>query len=46
MKDHGFVAYDIHLALNRPLDGALAQIDIVFVKEYGPFRRDHSWRAF
>jgi len=46
MKDHGFVAYDIHLALNRPLDGALAQIDIVFVKEYGPFRKDHSWRAF
>lgn len=45
MKDHGFVAYDIILAVNRPLDSALGQIDMVFVKEYGRFRGDHSWRG-
>lgn len=43
MKDHGFVAYDIILGWNRPLDNALGQIDIVFVQENGMFRRDHSY---
>jgi FkbM family methyltransferase len=43
MKDHNFVAYDIFGGRNRPLDGALAQIDIAFVREDGMFRRDHSY---
>ena len=43
MKALGFVAYDIVLGWNRPLDNALGQVDIVFVKEAGRFRRDHSF---
>jgi FkbM family methyltransferase len=43
MKNHGFVAYDIILGWNRPLDNALGQIDIVFVKDIGMFRQDHSY---
>lgn len=43
MKQHGFVAYDIVLGWNRPLDNALGQIDIIFVKENGQFRQDHSY---
>lgn len=43
MKNHGFVAYDIILGWNRPLDNALGQIDIVFVKDKGMFRQNHSY---
>jgi FkbM family methyltransferase len=43
MKDRGFVAWDIILGWNRPLDNALGQIDIVFVAEEGDFRADHSY---
>lgn len=43
MKQHGFVAYDIYGASVRPLDGALGQVDIAFVKESGIFRLDHSY---
>ncbi len=43
MKKKGFVAYDISSGHNRPLDNALAQIDMVFVKENGPFRKYHFW---
>jgi FkbM family methyltransferase len=43
MKGHGFVAYDLFGGQNRPLDGALAQIDIVFVKENGFLRKDHFY---
>jgi FkbM family methyltransferase len=43
MKEQGFVAFDIVPGWNRPLDGALGQVDIVFVKEQGRFRRDHSF---
>ena len=43
MKILGFVAYDIVLGWNRPLDNALGQIDIVFVKEAGMFRQNHSY---
>lgn len=43
MKSKGFVAYDIVGGKTRPLDGALAQIDIVFVKENGRFRQSHYW---
>lgn len=43
MKDRGFVAWDIIVGWNRPLDNALGQIDIVFVPEEGRFRVDHSY---
>jgi len=29
--------------MDRPLDNALGQIDIVFVKDKGMFRQDHSY---
>ncbi|NQT26261.1 FkbM family methyltransferase [candidate division KSB1 bacterium] len=43
MKRYDFVAYDMIFGWNRPLDNALGQIDIVFVKEKGMFRKDHSF---
>ena len=43
MKERGFVVYDIFHGHNRPLDNALAQVDMVFVKEYGRFRLNHNW---
>jgi hypothetical protein len=43
MKDIGFVPYDIFDFLHRPLDGALSQVDMVFVREDGPFRQDHAF---
>lgn len=43
MKDIGYVVYDIVSGINRPLDYALGQKDLVFVKEYGIFRQSHSW---
>ncbi|MBF0276521.1 MAG: FkbM family methyltransferase [SAR324 cluster bacterium] len=43
MKNHGFVAYDFFGGHNRPFDGALAQIDVVFVKEFGVFRKEHFY---
>ena len=38
MKARGFVVYDICGFLYRPLDGALASMDIAFVKEGSAFR--------
>ena len=43
MKNRDFVAYDIILGWNRPLDNALGQIDIVFVRDKGMLRQDHSY---
>jgi FkbM family methyltransferase len=43
MKELGFVAYDICGFLYRPLDGALAQADMVFVREQGRFRESHEF---
>jgi FkbM family methyltransferase len=43
MKARGFVPYDIVGRQYRPLDGALSQVDIAFVKEDGPFRRHHFY---
>jgi FkbM family methyltransferase len=43
LKELGFVAYDICGFLYRPLDGALAQADFVFVREDGRFRQSHAW---
>lgn len=43
MRERGFVAYDIFGGHTRPLDGALAQIDMAFVREDGRFRQNHSY---
>lgn len=43
MKSQGFAAYDIVDLAYRPIDAALWQIDMVFVKESGQFRRDSSY---
>ena len=45
MRSKGFVVYDIIPGWNRPLDDALGQCDIVFVREHGQFRRDHSYMS-
>lgn len=45
MKQFGFVAYDICGFLYRPLDDALCQVDLVFVRENGLFRRSHVFAA-
>jgi len=39
MDARGFVAYDVFNNLYRPIDGALAQLDIVFVKQNGFMRQ-------
>jgi FkbM family methyltransferase len=41
MKERGFVTYDIFGGYVRPLDKALAQVDIAFVKEKGQFRKSN-----
>jgi len=43
MRSKGFVPYDIYGLQYRPLDGALSQIDIAFVKEDGQFRTSHHY---
>jgi len=45
MKDRGFVVYDIVSGFQRPLDGALAQTDVAFVKENGMFRKSHAYEV-
>ena len=44
MAERGFVPYDILGLLYRPLDGALCQVDVCFVKENGMFRRERAYR--
>lgn len=41
----GFVAYDVAGLTRRPLDHALWQMDVVFVREDGPLRSDKRWNA-
>jgi hypothetical protein len=43
MRQQGFVVYEVFDPLYRPLDGAMSQIDIAFVKESGPFRKYHAY---
>lgn len=43
MKDRGFAVYDIFGSSYRPFDGALGQVDMVFVKEDGEFRKYHFY---
>jgi FkbM family methyltransferase len=43
MHEHGFVVADVYNGHNRPLDGALAQLDIAFVQRDGKFRSNHAY---
>jgi hypothetical protein len=43
MKARGFVPYDFLGHQYRPIDDALSQIDVVFVKEGGMLRTIHSY---
>lgn len=43
MKSRGFVVYDMFGYHYRLLDGAMAQIDIAFVKEESIFRINHTY---
>jgi FkbM family methyltransferase len=43
MKERGFVAYDLYGGHLRPIDGALAMMNVAFVKEDGQFRRTHAY---
>jgi FkbM family methyltransferase len=45
LAENGFVAYEICGLTRRPLDGALWQIDAVFVRANGPLRQDKRWQA-
>ena len=43
MHARGFVPYDLYGGHVRPLDAALAMVNLAFVKEGGPLRRDHRF---
>jgi FkbM family methyltransferase len=43
MDSRGFAAYDISDLQYRPLDNALSQVDIAFVKKNGLFREHHQY---
>jgi FkbM family methyltransferase len=43
MRDLGWSPYDFYNGHLRPLDGALAQIDIAFVRTDGLYRRHHEY---
>ena len=43
LAGHGFVAYDICGMTRRPLDGALWQIDMLFVPRNSTLRSDKRW---
>ncbi len=45
MRQKGFVIYDIVGTARRPLDNALAQLDMIFVRENSPLRADRRWAA-
>lgn len=43
MKNINFVVYDIIFGWNRPLDNALGQVDLVFVREDSSLRKNHAF---
>lgn len=43
MHAHGFVLADILGMARRPLDGATAQLDLLFLPQNSPMRRDRRW---
>lgn len=45
MSQQGFALYDILDTTRRPLDTALAQVDLLFVPENSPLRADRRWAA-
>lgn len=45
MSARGFMLYDMFGGDRRPLDGALAQLDLVFAARNGSLRADHRYRA-
>ena len=45
MKSRGFVVYDVLGPQYRPLDNALSQVDLVFVKETGLLRAHHYYAS-
>lgn len=45
MYERGYVVWDVLALGRRPLDGALAQMDLVFVPRDDPWRRDRRWQA-
>jgi FkbM family methyltransferase len=45
LKQKGFALYDVLGHTRRPLDKAMAQLDLVFVKADSPFRADRRWSA-
>jgi FkbM family methyltransferase len=44
LQKYDFVVYDVLSLGYRPLDSALAEIDIVFVKSNSVFRKDNRWK--
>ena len=44
MDSLGYVMYDVIGYLTRPLDGALGQLDIAFVKREGMLRQNKFWQ--
>jgi FkbM family methyltransferase len=45
MKERGFVTYDFYGGHLRLLDGALAMVNIAFVREDGPLRASHEFAS-
>ena len=43
MGDRGYEVYDITGFLRRPLDGALGQVDLAFVRNKGILRNSNKW---
>ena len=43
MHERGFVVYELYGGHVRPLDGALAMINLAFVRDAGPFRREQTY---
>lgn len=43
MKERGFVCYDMFGLSYRPLDGAMSQVDLAFVREESKFRKVHFY---
>jgi FkbM family methyltransferase len=43
MAERGYLVYDFPGFLRRPLDGALGQIDVCFVKQSGLLRKENLW---
>jgi FkbM family methyltransferase len=43
MQERGFVVYDLWGMLYRPLDGALAQVDMAFVPKHSKLREAHAF---